>query len=153
MGGKLSSVCITRLMFQALKDARLLIRLSLIRRLEVRGDYVAALKALDVITYKGPFAGLLATYIVRIMILARDGRAFEYVNVVRRFIRDERGELKYRDYCLAYCKYLRRVLGGYPYELAAAEVLSQPSTAFVRKALLVIQLPSTGWRDAGPTRT
>lgn len=137
-------------MFQALRDARLLIRLSFIRKLEAKRDYVAALKALEAMNYEGPYAGFLATYIVRIMILARDGRAFEYVNIVRRFIRDERGELKYRGYCLAYCKYLRRVLGGYPYEAAAAEVLSQPSTAFVRDALLVIQLPSTGWRDAGP---
>ena len=84
-------------MFQALRDARLLIRLGwIIRRLEVKGDYVAALKALEAITYKGPYAGFLATYTVRIMLLARDSRAFEYVNSVRRFIRDERGELKYR---------------------------------------------------------
>ena len=135
-------------MFQAVRDARLLIRLGRVRRLEARHDYVGALKILEAMTYEGPYAGFLATYIARMMAMARDGRALEYVNIARRFIRDERYELKYRGYCLAYCKYLRRVLGGYPYELAGDEVLSQPSTAFVRSALLVTRLPRAGWRKA-----
>src|SRR6059058_2871904 len=133
-------------MLQALRDAQLLIRLGRVRRLEAKGDYVGALKALEAMTYKGPYAGFLGAYIARMMIFARDARAPQYVNIILRFIRHEPGSLKYRGYCLAYCKYLRRVVGGYPYELAGTEVLSQPSTAFVRNALLVTRSPATGWQ-------
>ena len=140
-------------MFQRLRDAHLLIRLGRVRRLEAKHDYVGALAALEAIDYKGPYAGFLATYTTRMMAMARDGRTFQYVNIVRRFLRHETGDLRYRSYCLAYCKYLRRVFEGYPYELAAAEVLSQPSTALIRNALPVTVAPVTGWQRVNSDMT
>jgi len=113
-------------------------QLGRLRGFESRGDPRSALEAAEAISYKGAYAGLLATYTARLLAITRDPRALAHVRKARDFMRENENTLRYSGYCLAYCDYLERVLHQQPYDEAGAEVLAHPSTAFVRNTLLVV---------------
>ncbi len=139
LGGKRTSTKRIALhMLQRFRDAYLLMRLARVRGFESRRDQCGALKAIAGISYEGPYAGFVAAYTARLLAVTRDPRALAYVREVRDFIRENERELRYSDYCVAYCDYLELVLHQQPYGQAGAKVLALPSTAFVRNTLLVV---------------
>lgn len=124
-------------MLQRLRDIALLIRLGRVRGFEGQRDQRGALHAIEHISYEGPFAGLLATYTARLLLMTRDARALPYVRDTRRFIRGHKAALKYAGYCEAYCDYLECVLLQQPHDAARQKVLAEPSSPLVRNSLIV----------------